>query len=83
MLAGLRLRVDDHEVALRAEPDAGDGEPPLLLVGRVPATSGTPADTARLRFSVESTNSPAALGRAPDRRQLGVAFSRLELHPAP
>ncbi len=83
VLAGLRLRVDDHEVALRAEPDAGDGEPPLLLVGRVPATSGTPADTARLRFSVESTNSPAALGRAPDRRQLGVAFSRLELRPAP
>ncbi len=37
---------------------------------------------ARLRFSVASTTSPAALGRAPDRRQLGVAFSRLELRPA-
>lgn len=79
VLAGLRLRVDDQEVGLRAE---GDGEPPLVLVGRLPAsTTGDSAD--RLRFSVESTTSPAALGRAPDRRQLAVAFSRLELRPAP
>lgn len=80
VLAGLRLRVDDGEVELRVEGD-GDGEPPLVLVGRLPASNDD--GTGRLRLSVESTTSPAALGRAPDRRQLGVAFSRLELRPAP
>ncbi len=80
VLAGLRLRVDDHDVDLQVEGE-GDGEPPLVLVGRVPASTDDAA--GRLRFSVASTTSPAALGRAPDRRQLGVAFSRLELRPAP
>ena len=79
VLAGLRLRVDDDEVDLQVEGE-GDGEPPLVLVGRVPASTGDAA--GRLHFSVASTTSPAALDRAPDRRQLGVAFSRLELRPA-
>ena len=78
VLAGLRLRVGDQEVDLRAE---GGGEPPLVLAGRLPAST-TGGSVDRLRFSVESTTSPAALGRAPDRRQLGVAFSRLELRPS-
>jgi len=80
VLAGLRLRVDGHDVDLRAE-GTGDDEPPLTLVGRLPTS--TEATAGRFRLSVESTTSPAALGRAPDRRQLGVAFSRLELRPAP
>ncbi len=80
VLAGLRLRVDGHDVDLRAE-GTGDDEPPLTLVGRL--STSTEGTAGRFRFSVESTTSPAALGRAPDRRQLGVAFSRLELRPAP
>lgn len=80
VLAGLRLRVDDREVALGPE-GGGPDEPPLTLVGRLPATDPT-VSRGRFRFSVASTDSPAALGRAPDRRQLGVAFSRLELRPA-
>ncbi len=79
VLADLSLHIGTAEVALRAE---GDGEPPLVLRGRLPASTTTADGATRLSFSVGSTTSPAALGRAPDRRQLGVAFSRLELRPA-
>ncbi len=79
VLAGLRLRVDDQEVDLRAE---GERESRRWLLAGCPPAPATTGEVARLRFSVESTTSPAALGRAPDRRQLGVAFSRLELRPA-
>jgi hypothetical protein len=78
VLAGLRLTVGDAPVPLERQ---GESDPPVLA-GRVPASALSADDTTRLRFTVPETASPASLGRAPDRRQLGVAFSRLQTRPA-
>lgn len=78
VLAGLRLTVGDTDVVLTGV----EGSDPIRLRGRVPAAAVASSEPTRLRFTAPSTASPASLGRAPDQRQLAVAFSRLTLVPS-